>query len=431
MGGDAVPDAVSDINGDYAVEELNPTGGAGPASYGVLFYDPSGTYAPQWWGNGQAPWYSPDPLTQPFGTVDMTASVEQLDLAGTIAGSVDGDVGDMTEYDLEGIEVSVFAAFGDDWMFMGQDVSDSNGRFSITGLPVGTYFVRFTDPTGDYFDKWFAEWSYAAAATGNPWTDGADLVEIDDPGYQDNGVYALMKPIPYIDFVHPPFGVNDGPDRYETELAFSGWGLNFVEFVDIWKPGLPPFTITKLGFWSDSTFAATGVYNLAAPLAPTGTYVVSAWYYDYYLEDWTWTYLYNSFQVVNSWVPTVPPTPPSPTTPVLPAEPTPIVTPQPPAPQPPAAPVAGPVMVSAEKAAVKKGAMATLRFQVSELVLGGTAEVKVVIANKAGKVVKQVKKSVTMNAAASVSFRCKLAKGSYTYTVSAGAASASSTLVVK
>ena len=120
-------------------------------------------------------------------------------------------------------------------------------------------------------------------------------------------------------------------------------------------------------------------------------------------------------------MPTVPPTPPSPTqpTPTTPTTPTtPVVTPTP-EPSTPAAPVAGAVTVTASKASVKKGSVATLRFQVDEAVLGGTADVKVVITNKAGKVVKQIKARATMNAAASISFRCKLAKGSYSYTVSA------------
>ena len=75
----------------------------------------------------------------------------------------------------------------------------------------------------------------------------------------------------------------------------------------------------------------------------------------------------------------------------------------------------------------------TLGFRVNESVLGGTAAVKVVITTKAGKIVKTVAKSVTMNSAASISFKCKLAKGTYTFTVSAvGAAkSASNTLTVK
>jgi len=80
----------------------------------------------------------------------------------------------------------------------------------------------------------------------------------------------------------------------------------------------------------------------------------------------------------------------------------------------------------------KKGQLATLRFQVNEAVLGGTTDVKIVISNKAGKVVKQVNaRGVKMNVAASYSFRCKLAKGSYSYTVTAGSASAASKLIVK
>ncbi len=137
---------------------------------------------------------------------------------------------------------------------------------------------------------------------------------------------------------------------------------------------------------------------------------------------------------MNSYVPVTPITPPAPAvTPSLPATPTPIENPPvvTPEPTPDPEPVAGAVTVAASAASVKYGKLATLKFQVNEAVLGGTADVKVVISNKAGKVVKQVKASVKMNAAASISFRCKLAKGTYSYTVSAGSASATSKLIVK
>jgi hypothetical protein len=94
--GNGTPDAIVGIDGTYMVRELNPTGGVGQAAYYVYFYDPSGMYAPQWYG-GVAPWAGPGTaLTQPFGTVDMVADPVILADASTIAGSVDGNVGDGT-----------------------------------------------------------------------------------------------------------------------------------------------------------------------------------------------------------------------------------------------------------------------------------------------------------------------------------------------
>lgn len=102
-------------------------------------------------------------------------------------------------------------------------------------------------------------------------------------------------------------------------------------------------------------------------------------------------------------------------------------------------PIAGAMTVTAPyPASVKKGKTAALKYTVDQAILNGTADVTITIRNASGAVVNtQVRSGVPMNTLNTCKFRCKLAKGVYTFTVSAhsaaGAASntASNTLTVR
>jgi subtilisin-like proprotein convertase family protein len=83
-------------------------------------------------------------------------------------------------------------------------------------------------------------------------------------------------------------------------------------------------------------------------------------------------------------------------------------------------PVAGAITTEAPSpAGVKKGKMATLKFQVNEAVLGGVADVKIEI--KKGFVLRKTitLTDVPMNSLQQVKFRCTLPKGTYKFYVSA------------
>ena len=84
-------------------------------------------------------------------------------------------------------------------------------------------------------------------------------------------------------------------------------------------------------------------------------------------------------------------------------------------------PVPGAITVKAPSAAsVKKGKTATLKFSVDEAVVGGVANIKIVIKNAKKKPVKTLKVTgAKMNMANTVKFKCKLAKGKYKFYVSA------------
>lgn len=102
-------------------------------------------------------------------------------------------------------------------------------------------------------------------------------------------------------------------------------------------------------------------------------------------------------------------------------------------------PVAGAMTVSAPySASVAKGHKVGLKYRVDQAILGGTADVVITIKNGSGAEVNmQTRSGVSMNTLNTCNFRCKLARGVYTFTVSArsasGAASntASNTLTVR
>jgi hypothetical protein len=431
--GAPAPAAVTDVNGNYEITQLNPTGGIGPAGYYLYFYDPSKVNAPVWYG-GADPWAGPGTaLTQPFGTVNMTERDTYLALASSISGAVDGDAGygDL-QYDLEGVTVHVFA---DPSFLMGTTTTDEFGRYTIGGLPPNAqgYKVKFdVDPPHAYAGEYYTEWwnNHPTGAT-------ADFIPIAHGGINIAGIYALLQPKPWLEWIHPESAANDGPNRFATEVTMGGWGSDFI--TDIWleQQASPYRVIYAYDWWyevgSNGEETVHALFNLATPLAPTGMYSLN-WSHDDpwggYQDDTT----RDAFWVLSSYVPLPPVTPtPLPAVPVpaVPASPTPapVVTPTP-APQ----PVAGDITTVAYAASVKKGKIATLKYRVDEAVLGGTAAVKIQVTNAAGAVVKNITVAAApMNQDNSVAFKCNFKKGTYKYTVSVANAKnvASAALKVK
>ena len=80
-----------------------------------------------------------------------------------------------------------------------------------------------------------------------------------------------------------------------------------------------------------------------------------------------------------------------------------------------------PTTLAPSAAKVVKGKKATLKYQVNDASPNlGTAKAVITIRNKAGKVVKTLKPAaVAVNAPQKVTFTCKLAKGKYTFSVTA------------
>jgi len=446
---------VTDGKGNWYIANLEPR------PYKVYFHDAQGQVYPDdgsvhpWspgWFISDKPWESGQEIN-PLPGEDYDSvryqEITVLPQAGGIHGNVTGrtdKVGAGHEMPLEDIEVSVFYGLApyldgtDDLgpgLLLGSDRTDMYGDYNIESLaPWHEYTVYFNAHHYNFMDA-STEGGRRHNALYHDWATTADV----EPG-DSTEVCALLNPKAEVYFVHPPFGVNDAAESYDVAVTLYGWALPFIEPSTIHLhlqdqtnqalnniyAMLPLYQGAQLK-WDDGY----GWYwvlhlNLATPKAAVGMYDLH-YYADY--SDQRESVERSVFQVVSSYTPKTPIDPPAPAvvTPALPATPTPIETP---VVTPTPDPVAGPVTVAATKASVKHGAVATLAFQVNEQVLGGTADVKVTITSKAGKVVKTIQaRGVKMNAAASVSFRCKLAKGTYSYTVSAGSATATSKLIVK
>ena len=60
---------------------------------------------------------------------------------------------------IEGIRVSIYRKIGvgDDieYAYYGADNTDVSGEFSISGLPAGTYRLKFSDSNGAYLTEYF------------------------------------------------------------------------------------------------------------------------------------------------------------------------------------------------------------------------------------------------------------------------------------
>ena len=445
--GSATPDDITDADGDYFVTGLLPTETGMPSYYWVFFHDPSGQHADMWFDSQE--WW--DPATDvelPYSANGVWALAnQQLPDTGSLGGEVEMDNGYGHWDDAPGVIVELYSWFSD--QMLANTVTGWDGHYDFWNVPPGYYEVRYLPcptPADIAAHPWYADYKHNNPH-GNPgyynewynnepepWINGEWAYIASDS--HTHGVDAYIDALPEVWWLHPPFGANDGPDRYNTVVTFNAWGTgDLLDISLLQEVAVNPREIFPNPWFTDEG-AGEAHFNLASPKAPADTYSLVWYWFDPFDGVLQSDYTLSAFQVVESWVPTTPVTPPTPgATPTTPATPTP-TTPDPvvtPTPEPTTpAPVAGPVTVTASKASVKRGALATLRFQVNESVLGGTTDVKIIVKSKAGKVVKTVNaRGVTMNSAASISFRCKLAKGSYTYTVDASGVTASSTLSVR
>ena len=372
-------------------------------------------------------------------------------------------------------------------------------KFTDESFEAPERLVRVNPHGPDWYGYYTTEWWSSKPYPTEVDEFGVPTIRLANPVWVDGGfvhgdVDAVMSPEPAVFYFQPQFGVNDGPNKFATKLTVYGWGLDIMThwLSAVWieqsdpLTGAPPFTATAYKYDWDVLAATDGqqldvLFNLASPLAPSGIGPLdeNLGRYDvnfvglncfdelapvvmpdpHVLEptvpgipgnlldrgDWIgwypWAYtVISSTTPLPPVIPIVPPiaTPVAPTPPT--PGPTPTATPTPPTPPPI---VAGAITTTAPSAAtVKKGKTATLKYQVNEAVLGGTANVTITI-KKVGKVVSKVVKSfripnVRMNSAQVKKFTCTLAKGKYTFYVSATTAAggmsmntASNTLTVK
>lgn len=145
-----VASATTDANGNYTVEGLS-TG-----SYVVSFQPPHGAnYVAQFY-NGKSNFNNANPVSVTSGatTANINAS---LATGGTITGTVTDA---STHAPLANIEIDVFDASGSfcsDFFNQcgGFALTASDGSYSVTGLPSGTYFVEYVANGQNYITQYY------------------------------------------------------------------------------------------------------------------------------------------------------------------------------------------------------------------------------------------------------------------------------------
>jgi hypothetical protein len=140
--GSADPDimghAYADASGAYTLKGLRTAG------YRLEFFDTSGTHLKEFWDS--------QPTYQQATDLDVAATATVAGIDATLArgGTISGQVkGDDSGKALAGIQVNAYTleeATGS-WEFSGvQAVTDSDGHYSVVGLPTGVTHLGFTDP---------------------------------------------------------------------------------------------------------------------------------------------------------------------------------------------------------------------------------------------------------------------------------------------
>ena len=139
----------SDATGIFGAYDI---GGLPRGRYRVRFRDPDGAYASQWWDGA--------PRMEDATELAMTdgATVGGIDAALAAAASVSGEVLDSGGWPVAKAEVHAFRNDGaGGWEWWSSSPVDTNGAYTLAGLPAGVYRVRFGGPGDDYIDEYYQD----------------------------------------------------------------------------------------------------------------------------------------------------------------------------------------------------------------------------------------------------------------------------------
>lgn len=157
---------------------------ATPGTYRVHFEDPSGVLGEQWWDAAAT---AVDATPVEVGSGVALTGID-ADLTGpTPTGGIDGTVQDADAAPIGDVEVTAYAwsEIEGRWTAVDHARTGYDGRYAITGLPVGTYRVGFDGPSRDWIDEFHHD-----SATVDAAVDVA--VTADEPAHVD----AVLAPSP-------------------------------------------------------------------------------------------------------------------------------------------------------------------------------------------------------------------------------------------
>jgi hypothetical protein len=152
--------------------------GVAAGSYDVAYFDPSGTYATQWF-NGTAGGASsqsgatPITVTNAATTSGVNAAVSAVNQSGNLIGTVTDS---SSHGPIAGACVYLYQP-GNSSSASYATCTQSDGTYGVYGVPSGSYDVAFTDPSGGHVTQWFN-----GTAAGSSTQGGATTVSVPDAG---------------------------------------------------------------------------------------------------------------------------------------------------------------------------------------------------------------------------------------------------------
>ena len=160
--------ATTDSTGDYDLGSL------AAGTYSVRFEDASGSYLTQFYAN------EPDIHSATDVVVNAGDTTSHIDATLIAAGSISGTISVAVPMDLTNIDVEVYQPDGSGGWVGFVDVSPaSDGTYTITGLPSGSYRLGFQDLSGANAPQFYpnalgVDSATDVAVTGGQTTPGID-----------------------------------------------------------------------------------------------------------------------------------------------------------------------------------------------------------------------------------------------------------------
>ncbi len=158
----------TDGSGNYSV------GGLASGTYRVGAYDNSGTYEEKFHADSPAVDSADDvPVTEGSTTSGIDIMMEEF-ISGSISGTITDSGGNL----LIGIEVTLFRynTIEEYWEELGNTTTDGSGNYRYENAEVGTYRLRFLDPTEAYAGEYHSNAYTVERALDVVVTDGNETV---------------------------------------------------------------------------------------------------------------------------------------------------------------------------------------------------------------------------------------------------------------